>query len=136
MDLYDPLILEYQKKDAQFGKRPDANQHLEAYNPVCGDSFDLYFDVENGRMVDVRFSGYGCAVSRASTVILAEMMEGKSVEELNQIVSAYLHFVESGKGADVPAKWVPFRKAGQYPGRMKCATLAWHELHGFLTKRQ
>ncbi len=136
MDLYDPLILEYQKNDTHFGKRPEAGNHLQAYNPVCGDSFDLYFDLEGGRMKDVRFSGYGCAVSRASTAILVEMMEGEKVEELSQIVAHYLQFVESGKDGDIPSKWIPFRKAGQYPGRMKCATLAWHELHNFFTKRQ
>jgi nitrogen fixation NifU-like protein len=136
MDLYDPLILEYQKKDTQYGKRPDAGHRVSAYNPVCGDAFDIWFDVQDGRMRDVRFSGYGCAVSRSSTAVLTEMLEGKLIDELHEAVARYLRFVENGQNRSVPEKWIPFRKAGLYPGRLKCATLAWDELHHFFTKRQ
>lgn len=136
MDLYHPLILEYGKREARYGKRPEAAFHLSAYNPVCGDAFDIHFDITDGVLQEVRFSGYGCAVSRASTAVLVELMEGESLDSLEKLVSGFLEFVENGKEGFVPDNWVPFRKAGQYPGRLKCATLSWSETGDFLKKTQ
>lgn len=136
MDLYDPIIIEYNKRETQYGKRPDAQYCINAYNPMCGDAFQLYFDIEEGKIRRASFSGYGCAVSKAATAVLMEKVEGAKWTDAMGEVDQYLTMIESGNDNNSrDEKWKAFILSGKYPGRKKCATLSWGALRDFLIKR-
>lgn len=60
--------------------QPDIS-HTED-NPVCGDRIRIDLKVEDGVVVDARFSGRGCSISQATASMLTEDITGKTLEEI------------------------------------------------------
>ena len=132
--LYKTIILEHNKAPFFYEKNEEATYVLKAYNQICGDRFELYFEVKNEVIEDLTFYGFGCAISKASTSVLVKNLKGKNfVEALlfcRQFLSVTTSEVESDEnlGEELDA----FSAAKEFPGRLKCATLAWDEMVVFL----
>ncbi|MEL6255310.1 MAG: Fe-S cluster assembly sulfur transfer protein SufU [Bacteroidota bacterium] len=134
-ELYKSVILKHSKEPVNYEKREDAGEHIDAYNSLCGDRFQLYFDLEEGKIKDVSFHGYGCAISKASTSVLVKFLEGKSLGEAQVMVKEYLDSLSvEGEVIDLPEEFEAFGAARDFPGRMKCATLAWEEMADYFEK--
>ena len=131
-DLYKTVILEHNKNPQNYSKREDAQQMVDAYNPVCGDHFKLYFDLYDGKISKLSFHGYGCAISKASASILTDLLEGKTLDEVER-VHQDLQQILKGKGdAEVhPEVLLAFEPVLDHPGRLKCVTLCWEALQKF-----
>jgi nitrogen fixation NifU-like protein len=67
------------------GELPDANATAEETNPVCGDRLRLSLRVRDGRIEAARFLAYGCPPTLACGSVLAEMLEGMTVEDALQL---------------------------------------------------
>ena len=52
------------------------------YNPLCGDEVTIQALVADGRLVEVRFDGRGCALCMGAASILTEVVQGRTLEEL------------------------------------------------------
>lgn len=63
------------------GELAEANVVVQQTNPVCGDRLRLSLRVHNGRIEAARFLAYGCPPTLAGGSVLAEMIEGMSVED-------------------------------------------------------
>jgi len=63
------------------GDLSDANATAEETNPVCGDRLRLSLRVRDGRIEAARFLAYGCPPTLACGSVLAEMLEGMTVED-------------------------------------------------------
>lgn len=131
-ELYHPLILDHNQHPRNYQKRPEAGVVLDAYNSLCGDKFKLYLDIEDDRVVQASFSGYGCAVSKAATSILIEKIQGKTINEVRQILGEYFGITKTGQGNSSDAELLAFAAAKKFPGRLKCAVLSWEALEEFL----
>jgi len=75
------------------GELADANAVAEETNPVCGDRLRFSLRIRDGRIEAARFLAYGCPPTLASGSVLAEMLEGMTIEhalkmERKEIVSA------------------------------------------------
>lgn len=84
-DLYRELILDHYQHPHNHGSLPDATNSFEDTNPLCGDRIRMELKIENGVIVDVKFTGKGCAISQASASMLTDEVKGKSLEELHKI---------------------------------------------------
>jgi nitrogen fixation NifU-like protein len=84
-DLYREIILDHYENPRNYGVLPDADISYEDDNPLCGDRIRIDLKLQDGRIVDVRFSGKGCAISRASASMLTERIKGATVEEARQL---------------------------------------------------
>jgi nitrogen fixation protein NifU and related proteins len=122
--LYHPLILQHSKQPVRYGKREDAPQTLDAYNPLCGDRFQVYVELADGQVVDLSFYGHGCSVSKASTSVLVDTLRGKTVAEARRLAEQFIAMIEEGAEPAVEA-FAPFAAARAFPGRKSCATLPW-----------
>jgi nitrogen fixation protein NifU and related proteins len=131
MNLYHPIILQHHRKPIGFEKRLDASHIEDAYNPVCGDKYKLYLDLDQNVIQKITFHGYGCAVSKASTSILVEKMVGKTVDEALEICQSYFDLIQKGVLTDNSSLNV-FEAARHFSGRLTCATLAWDAFYQFL----
>lgn len=132
-DLYHKLILEYNRTPLYFEKRSDALQVIDATNPLCGDKFKLFLDIEDQTIVRATFHGYGCAVSKASASVLMKKIQGRSVSEAIAEIRTFLsrlHPVNPNMPPLPPPdeETAAFLPVKHYPGRLKCATLSWEAL--------
>ena len=130
---YRGIILEHNRAPLFFEKRPDAPYVVDAFNPLCGDKFKLYLDIENGVIVRATFFGYGCAVSKASASVLMSKIQGQPIAGLPDLLDRFLKAVARGappSPADDPDT-AAFAVAKNFPGRDRCATLCWDALRNW-----
>ncbi len=59
---------------------------FEDSNPLCGDKFKMQLKLSpDGEIIDVGFTGRGCAISRASAMVLIDEIQGRPFAEVNDI---------------------------------------------------
>ncbi|MGA2962992.1 MAG: Fe-S cluster assembly sulfur transfer protein SufU, partial [Candidatus Korobacteraceae bacterium] len=80
-DLYQEVILEHSKTPRNYREMPNANQKAEGYNPLCGDHFTVYLEVDGDSIRDISFEGSGCAISKASASMMTQSLKGKTRTE-------------------------------------------------------
>jgi len=61
---------------------PRATLSEKASNPSCGDSLELELLINEDKIIDVGFSGEGCAISQASTSMATDKIKGMSIDDL------------------------------------------------------
>ncbi len=137
-DLYQEVILEHSKHPRNFRELENANHHAEGFNPLCGDHFTIYIDVEDGRIRDITFQGSGCAISKASASMMTQALKGKTTQEAEALFEKFHHVVTGKNGSESTdlGKLTVFSGVSEFPVRVKCATLAWHALHAALHGEQ
>src|SRR5580704_15562624 len=99
-DLYQEVILEHSKAPRNFKKLDSANHHAEGFNPLCGDRFTVYLDLEGDKVKDIAFQGSGCAISKASASMMTQTIKGKSVAEAEKLFADFHKFVTTQEHAD------------------------------------
>ena len=133
--LYQEIILEHNKSPRNFRKLPEATRILEGYNPLCGDHYTLYLKIVNDTIVDISFEGSGCAISKASASVMTTLLKGKTKSEAEKLFDTF-HLLVTGELKDVSfetlGKLGAFAGVSEFPARVKCASLAWHTMHGAL----
>jgi nitrogen fixation NifU-like protein len=122
--LYQKVLMDRQRSEQGFARRSQAQEQVEAYNPLCGDQFTLFFDRDNERLKDISFHGYGCAISKASTSLLVEELEGCTTEEAQSRINAFLSMMQDdAEPTDELRQALAISR--NFPGRAQCAELSW-----------
>lgn len=126
-ELYQEVILDHNRHPRNSGEIETPTATAEGHNPLCGDEIKVYLREEGGRIVDLKFSGHGCAISTASASLMTEAVLGKSTQEALALVHQFQRVV-TGKEEPTEEMGELAALAGvrDYPVRVKCATLAWH----------
>ena len=130
--LYQGVIMQHNNEPFHFEKRAMAQHVIEAYNPLCGDKFKLFLDIENGVVTQATFHGYGCAISKASTSVLMKKIQGQPLSKIADLVSDYFKIIEN-TSENTDEELTAFAAAKDFPGRIKCATLAWDSINEFIS---
>src|SRR3989344_1903372 len=107
-DLYREEILEHWQNPQNFGKMTGADIVVDQINPLCGDQVRFFFKIKNNNVIDVSFTGNGCAISIASASILSEFIKGKSISYLSRLTGKDVLVLIGGSVA---------------PARLKCVFL-------------
>ena len=128
--LYEEVILDHNRSPRNWGEIPGA-RHVDGRNPLCGDRISLDVKVEGDVITDIRFTGEGCAISKASASMMTQAIKGKTMEEAAALYEGF-HDLVTGKAATPPDKSLgslrAFAGVARFPARVKCATMAWHAL--------
>ena len=134
-DLYQEVILDHSRNPRNLGHHEPSNREAKGNNPLCGDKFTIYANVENGIVKDVSFEGRGCAISTASASLMSETLKGLSEAEAHAVFERF-HDVVTGDKDDAIDEGLDklnvLAGVRGYPMRVKCATLAWHTLKAAL----
>lgn len=136
-DLYQQVILDHNKNPRNFRELALATRVADGYNPLCGDQFTVFLDLDNSTIKDVSFIGSGCAISKASASLMTQNVKGKTIGEAEQLFKEF-HMMVTG---ELDEKTEPhnlkrltiFSGVRKFPARVKCASLAWHTLHAALS---
>lgn len=131
-ELYQEVILEHSKHPRNFRALDTATKKAEGFNPLCGDHFTVYVDVQDGAIHDIAFQGAGCAISKASASMMTQSLKGKSAGEAEELFTRFHDLVTGQGNGDEMGKLAAFSGVSEFPLRVKCATLAWHALRAAL----
>jgi nitrogen fixation NifU-like protein len=145
-DLYREIILDHYRNPRNRGELAVPPAHkAEGFNPLCGDEIQVYLDVHDGVVDDIRIDGQGCSISQSSASMMSSAVKGKSIDEARRLVRAFKgmmsiheHSIDrDGDVVDEPIEPDPDVKLGdlealrgvvKFPVRIKCATLPWNTL--------
>lgn len=140
-DLYQDIILHHSRSPRHFGSLEHCTHHIKADNPLCGDAYDLFLQVnEEGTIVDATFQGAGCAISKASTSLMLEAIIGKPITEAEDLFVRFQRLVKEPGSPESQdermGKLAAFSGVWKFPSRVKCAILSWHAMHEVLQTRK
>ena len=127
-ELYREVILDHFKNPTHSGELPQAQIKVDGANPLCGDEMTFHLAVGNGRVQQVRFRGKGCAISQAAASMLAQQLEGKTVDQVSRLIEAMKGLMQ-GKEPDPTVDLGDLEALSgvrHFPVRVKCAALSWN----------
>src|SRR4051812_7153208 len=127
-DLYQEVILDHNRNPRNFKKLENATSETHGVNPLCGDSFQLYLKLSPaGTIDDVGFQGSGCAISKSSASMMAQIIQGKKISEAQELENAFIKMLtDKVLSADerlMIGRLKIFEGVKEFPIRVKCATL-------------
>lgn len=77
---YSDIFKDHLANPRNGGELSDANAVAEETNPVCGDRLRLSLRIRDERIEAARFLAYGCPPTLACGSVLAEMIEGMTID--------------------------------------------------------
>lgn len=135
-DLYQEVILDHNKSPRNFRIMQQPTRSVEGYNPLCGDHYTIFVQVDGDVIKDVSFQGAGCAISKASASVMSSVLKGKTTKEAEALFSDFHKLVtgnlDGDEALDRLGKLAAFSGVSEFPARVKCASLPWHTLHAAL----
>jgi len=135
-ELYQEVILDHSKSPRNFHKIDPADRTADGTNPNCGDRISLYVKIEGGTIADVGFQGQGCAISKSSASMMTDAIKGKTEAEARALFEEFHEMVTGHRKPDPKTlgKLSVFAGVSEFPGRVKCASLAWHTMKAALDR--
>jgi len=134
-ELYQQVILDHNRNPRNFRELPNATKRVDGYNPLCGDHYTVFLEMDGDVIKDVRLTGNGCAISKSSASVMTTSVKGKHIAEAERMFETF-HRLVTGEPAGLNeaelGRLAAFSGVSEFPARVKCATLAWHTLHNAL----
>ena len=125
--------MDHNRRPRNFGPVDQPTHKKEGYNPLCGDQIEIELKILDGIVVDVGFTGVGCAISKSSASMMTEEIKGKELEVVESMFEQFRRMITVNDQMDLDADLLGdleiLQGVSRYPARIKCATLAWHTLH-------
>ncbi|KRK74143.1 Fe-S cluster assembly sulfur transfer protein SufU [Lacticaseibacillus nasuensis] len=125
--LYRQVILDEAYHPRHHGKLSAPDRSVTLRNPSCGDVLTLQLQVAADRVTDAKFSGSGCTISQASGSLMTDLIIGRQLSEIPELVGIFSDLVINGSDPreDQLGDAAILKGVHQFPARVKCATLAW-----------
>ncbi|MEO8493494.1 MAG: iron-sulfur cluster assembly scaffold protein [Planctomycetota bacterium] len=118
--IYEDHILRHYEQPYHNERFASATHRQRVDNPVCGDSVQLELQVSAAGVIEQAwFTGTGCVISQASASMLAEHIEGQTLEALSSFNSQDM---------------LRLFRARLTPRRQQCCLLAWQALRKLIDK--
>jgi nitrogen fixation NifU-like protein len=113
----------------------DLYTHAVGHNPLCGDEIEVYLDVRDGVVHDIKVGGQGCSISQSSASMMSQAVKGKTVDEVRALVHRFksMMSIEELDDADASVEvklgdLEALQGVVKFPVRIKCAVLSWNTL--------
>ena len=117
--IYQERILQHSTHPHNFGRLQTATGKVLLENPLCGDVIQMEAEIKNGIVNNIKFTGRGCAISKAAASLLTDKAIGRQVAELqNWDKTSIINLLGIELG----------------PNRLKCALLPLEAMHTLLAK--
>jgi nitrogen fixation NifU-like protein len=134
--LYGDAIMDHYRNPRHRNPVPDPDIEAEEFNPFCGDQVTLQIKLsKDGRVAQVSSRSQGCSIIQATASMMAEVMHGKTLEELQELSHRFRRMMQGSQGSPLGDKpWealgdlVALQVVREYPVRIKCALLPWMAL--------
>lgn len=122
--MYNATILDHNNYPYNFGELNETTVRQTVTNASCGDSYEIQLKIVEGLINDVAFTGSGCAISRAATDILLDLLRGQTVSAAQEIIAEYRKMIR-GEAFDAAkiGEAVALQDIAKMPARTNCALL-------------
>ena len=111
--MYTDLVMDHFSNPRNVGEIEDADGVGQIGNPVCGDVMRMTIKVDDDRISDVKFKTFGCGAAVATSSMVTELVQGKTLTE----------------AAEISNKAVAEALGGLPANKMHCPNLAADALH-------
>lgn len=111
--MYSEKVMDHFSNPRNVGEIEDADGIGTVGNPVCGDLMTIYIKVKDNVIEDVKFKTFGCGAAIATSSMVTEMAQGKTIEE----------------ALEITRNDVADELEGLPPVKMHCSNLAADALH-------
>lgn len=102
---------------------------------TCIDDITVYISVNNNKIDNIFFSGLGCAISTASTNIMAKYLINKSIDEAYEIIENYINMtLGNSYNEDLMDELIAFYNVNNQSNRIKCAQIGINAIKECLNK--
>lgn len=137
-EIYTELIRFHNKNPRNRKEVPNATIKERGHNPSCGDDITLHIKTDGDIVIDVGFTGVGCAISQASTSMMIDLIKGKRLEDIEKILETFLGMIrkeidDEGE-LSILGDAAYLKNISNMPARVKCGVLPWHSLKIALEK--
>ena len=130
--LYKQTILEHNRNPRNYGAPEIYTHKAEGLNAICGDQVFVYLTIEDNVVEEIHFDGESCAISTASSSIMTEFIQGKTIAQVQSLFKDFCLLMDRKKGVDsVDSLEGVNALAGvkNFPARIKSVTLCWHAMN-------
>lgn len=130
-DLYKEIIIEHSQSPSHREIPENATVKEEGVNRSCGDEVEVHIEVKDGVIKAIGIGGHGCSISTASGSLMADFVDGMTVEQAEDLIEKFKDMIVDKKDISFPEgleDLEALKGVTQYPIRVKCATLAWNTL--------
>lgn len=135
-EIYTDLIMEHSTNSSNRKQIEKPTSSMLGHNPNCGDEIKLELKIENNKIIDMAFTGHGCAISQSSTSIMIDTLRGKTIEEAKKIIEIFIKMIKRENISEEEKKLlgdgIAFENISNMPARVKCALLSWHTAENML----
>lgn len=130
--IYTELIMEHNTSGHNEKQLENPDHSERGHNPSCGDDITLQLKFDGDIIKDAAFIGHGCAISKASTSMMIDLIKGNTKKEAYDLVELFIGMIK--KEITDEREFEKLKDAfilqniSNMPARVKCAVLAWHAL--------
>ncbi len=138
-DLYREAIIRRYQTPSNRREIEDANAEGFSQNPLCGDEIRVRARIANDRIEDAGFAARGCSISQASADMMADVIRGKTLDEVAKLAGSFRQLMTEDEIETVLPELdelAVLRSVRKYPVRIKCALLPWETLRAALDSRR
>lgn len=132
------IILEHYDNPVNKGLvNDDGYKKINMNSSSCIDNLDFMVKIEDGVVKDARFDGEACAISTAASSIMMNLIIGKTVEEVKEIIDNYNAMIEEKDyDENLLGKANVFSGVSKQANRKKCALLPFMGLEKILDDKK
>lgn len=97
---------------------------INSNNESCIDNIDIYVKLNNNVIEDIKFEGEACVIAISSTSILSNMLIGKNINEVEEVLKNYYSMIEEQEyDRDLLGEACVYDDIYKQPSRKTCVTL-------------
>ena len=138
-DLYQRTILEHHARPHNLGPLPSRTHEATIHNPLCGDQVTLRLRLDAGRILEARFEGEGCALSRAAASLLTIAVTERTADEAEALAAEMDKLIARSPESDAADRGrlgdlVAREGVREVPARRRCVTLPFEALRAALAR--
>lgn len=103
----------------------------------CIDDITVQALIVDDVIKEINFDGVACTISTASTSIMTELLQDKSINEAKEIIEQYFKMInEDDYNAEVLEEAVCMKGVSKQASRIKCATIGWQAIKEIIERRE
>ncbi|MBN2711331.1 MAG: Fe-S cluster assembly scaffold protein NifU [Planctomycetes bacterium] len=118
--MYSDIVMDHFKNPRNVGAVEKPDGVGEVGNPTCGDMMTITIKVKDEHLSEIKFKTLGCGAAIATSSMMTELAQGKSIEE----------------GMSLTRDMVAEALGGLPPEKMHCSNLAADGLHAAIKDYQ